>query len=239
MRQHNIFGKDGWVPGRTSGHRRPKKCCKDIVRGIVTGRDNVKGKEILHRASPEKLQKKEERKIVKRLCRGQLLQTSSNLPPLLLDSVLTQFPILVFLWRWHFYRRKLYQRTGQQEKCHILSVYGRHYCFKKLEHIQFNNNHDIGTKPKMKQIYLFCPSGSETRGQLNLMAVPAKKKHPYQKPENLKERRPSVVWKILLMHCNDVNHHQHKKFWDQIILRRHFVPWLNWHIYGFETQAQF
>ena len=128
MRQHNIFGKDGWAPGRTSGHRRPKKRCEDIVRGIVTGRDNVKGKEILHRASPEKLQKKEKRKIVKRLCRGQLLQTSSNLPPLLLDSVLTQFPILVFLWTWHFYRRKLYQRTGQQEN--IMSVYGRHFASK-------------------------------------------------------------------------------------------------------------
>ena len=188
----------------------------------------------------KKKRRRNERERLSRDCvEANFLQTSSNLLPLLLHSVLTQFPILVFLCWWHFYLRKFYQRTGQQEKCHIMSLYGRQFCFKKLEHIQFNSNHDIGTKPKMKQIYLFCPSGSETRGQLNLMAVPAKKKHPYQKPENLKERRLSVVWKILSMHCNHVNHHQHKKFWDRIILRRHFVPWLNWHIYGFETQAQF
>ena len=50
----------------------------------------------------EKLQKKQKeikKKIVKRLGRGQLLQTSSNLLPLLLHGVLTQIPILVFLWR--------------------------------------------------------------------------------------------------------------------------------------------
>ena len=179
----------------------------------------------------KKRKKKWKREIVKRFCRGQLFTNFFQCAPSSAPQRSHPVPNISFSLNVTFLSEKA---LSGDEATRIMSKNVTERAaslLKKLQHIPMNINHDMGTTPKTD--IFFCPSNSGPIKFFVLLKWPIlPRKTSISETgviELMRGRRLSVVWNILTV---DVNH---KKFWDQIKLRRHFVPRLIWHIFTLAT----